>query len=496
MVYFNAPQSRPETLAGGLTRRLFLGATGGISLLGRKAYAFESADVIIIGAGLAGLTAALNLEMEGVSTIVLEAENQVGGRVRTYDLPVGPINAGGEVIGPYYARIRDLAFRLDVPLFPARDRPPMGCYVNGALVASGDWSTSVTNKTQGVERDVQPGSLEFYYLSNNNPLPDVESWTDFANARLDIPLAQYLKENGASEEALRLINVTINVFDMSTSSALAYLRDIKRMMWGIEDTSNINRSTYGSSAQDGFTSHKVQGGTQRLTEAMAAALKGQLNLGKMVRSIDMAKDSVDLQTADGSRYRGKFVVSAIPFTALRNMTISPGFEGSQFDAIQDSTHSNSLRVFLEVTEPFWDNDIGEPGLYTDTLIERVFALTNETGEIIALESWINGKAAYQLDSLPTDAVGKLIVDTLARIRPASKGKVKVMKAHSWAKDSASGCCRHAYEAGEVGRWAKVVSEPWHRLHLAGEQTRSIEVGMEAAAKSGERAAFEILERLG
>jgi monoamine oxidase len=41
-----------------------------------------------------------------------------------------------------------------------------------------------------------------------------------------------------------------------------------------------------------------------------------------------------------------------------------------------------------------------------------------------------------------------------------------------------------------------MAKPHDRLHLAGEQTRSIENGMEAAAKSGERAAFEIMERFG
>jgi monoamine oxidase len=229
---------------------------------------------------------------------------------------------------------------------------------------------------------------------------------------------------------------------------------------------------------------------------MAASLNGQVNLGRLARSINMDENSVEVRTADGARYRGRYVISAIPFSALRNIDVYPDFEGRQREAILLSGHSNTLRVFLEFTEPFWETDIGDPGLYTDSPIERVFALTNDVGEVVALDSWINGKIAYQLDSLSHESVGKFVVDTLAKIRPASKGKVKVSKVHSWLKDSASGCCRHAYEAGQVGKWASVMDKPWLRLHLAGEQTRSIEAGMEAAAKSGERAAFEILERLG
>ncbi len=488
-------QQRTSTL----TRRSFTGALGGtvvLPALGRRAFAFESADIIIIGAGLAGLNAALNLEMEGMSTIVLEAADYVGGRTRTFDLPVGPTNAGGQTIGPYYARVRDLAFRLDVPLFEPAGRVTMGNYVNGSLVASTDWSTSEANKTSGKERNVQPSALEFFYLSNNNPLPDVEAWTDEDQAKLDIPLAEYLKSLGASDEALRLINVTINVFDLSTGSALAYLRDIKRLQWGIaESADTTNRATYGaSSAEDGFEFSEVAGGTQRLCEAMAAAVKGQVRLNQLVRSIDMTGDAVEVKTVDGSRFQGKYVISAVPFSALRKIDVRPGFEGRQQEAIRYSMHNNSLRVFMEITDPFWENDIGDPGLYSDSPIERVFARKNEDGEVFALDSWINGNSAYRLDSLPTEAVGEFVVDTLARIRPASKGKVKVMKVHSWAKHSVSGCCRHTFDAGQVGRWADVMAQPWGRLHLAGEQTRSIENGMEAAAKSGERAAFEIMER--
>ena len=489
--------TRTSHPSSNISRRGFAGALGAaavLPVLSKRAFAFESADVIVIGAGLAGLNAALNLEAEGYSVIVIEAADYVGGRVRTFDLPVGPTNAGGQTIGPYYARVRDLAYRLDVPLITPPSRVTMGNYVNGSLMAAADWPTSDANKTSGNERNVQPGSLEFFYLSNNNPLPDVESWTEEAQAHLDVPLAQYLKGLGASDEALRLISVTLNVFDISTGSALAYLRDIKRLKWGIADSSNVNRATYGASASDGFEFSEIGGGTQRLAEAMSRALKGEVRMNQLVRSVDMSGGQVKVKTVDGRRFQGKHAISAVPFSALRKMNVYPNFEGRQQDAIRNSMHNNSLRVFLDVSEPFWENDIGDPGLYTDTPIERIFARQNEDGEIYALDSWINGNAAYRLDSLPTEAVGDFVVETLARIRPASKGKVKVMKVHSWAKHSASGCCRHAYDAGQVGRWADVMAKPWGRLHLAGEQTRSIENGMEAAAKSGERAAYEIMER--
>lgn len=464
------------------------------SLAGRPARAADSADVIVIGAGLAGLNAALILEEQGYSVIVLEAADYIGGRTRTFDLPVGPTNAGGQTVGPFYGRLRDLISRLDVPVVPVNTSGKTGIYVNGTLMASTDWSQSKANQTVGAERAVQPGALEFFYLSRDNPLLDPAKWTDAAYAQYDVPLTTYLRTRGASAEAIRLIDVSINAFDLSSCSTLAYLRDIRTLQMGVADTGSNTRSTYDASSDGAFAYHEIAGGTQRLPEAMARALKGEVRLNKIVASIDMTGERVEARTADGHRYRAKYAISAVPFSAMRNIDVYPNFTGAQFDAVRQSAHGNTVRVFMEYSAPFWESDIGEAGLFTDTAIERVFAHTNADGKVYVLDCWVNGNAAYRLDQMPTDAVGEFVVNQLAQIRPSTKGRLKVLKVHSWAKHSASGCCRHVFNAGQVGVWANVMATPHHRLHLAGEQTRSLDSGMEAAASTGERAALEILKR--
>jgi monoamine oxidase len=210
----------------------------------------------------------------------------------------------------------------------------------------------------------------------------------------------------------------------------------------------------------------------------------------------MTGDGVEVKTLDGQRFRGRYALSSLPFSALRNIDISPGFTGAQLDAVRQSAHGNTMRVFMEHSAPFWESDIGEPGLFTDTAIERVFAHTNARGEVFVLDCFVNGSAAYRFDQMPTADVGAFVLKELARIRPSTQGRLKVLKVHSWAKDSASGCCRHVFNVGQAGAWADVMAKPHHRLHLAGEHTRDLASGMEAAAMTGERAALEILEREG
>jgi len=469
-------------------------STAALSMMGRHARAAESADVVVIGAGLAGLSAALNLEAQGFKVIVLEAADYVGGRTKTLDLPGGATNAGGQTVGPYYARLRDFITQLKVPLVPVPRRIAVGNYIHGELMPSKAWATSKANKTVGAERVVPPDALEFHYLSRNNPLMDPADWTESAYKKYDIPLDAYLRGQGASDEALRLINVSINAIDLGSCSALGYLRDIKLLQWGIDQSDTKARSTYQAESGGKFEYNEIAGGTQRLPEAMARAVKGGVRLGQAVGAIDMTERGVELLALDGTRYQAKYALSAVPFSALRNISVTPDFTGHQMNAVRYSAHGNTLRVFLEFTAPFWDSDIGEPSLFTDTAIERVFARVNEAGDIYALDCWVNGNSANRLDQLPEDVVGAFVVSELAKIRPSTKGKLKVLKVHSWAKHSASGCCRHVFNAGQVADWAGVMATPHGRLHLAGEQTRSMENGMEAAATSGERAAYEILER--
>jgi monoamine oxidase len=468
------------------------------SAFARRARAADRADVIVIGAGLAGLNAALILEEQGLSVIVFEAADYVGGRTRTFDLPVGPTNAGGQSVGPFYGRLRDLISRLKVPIVPVPGGAPpkTALHINGVLTSSADWAQSKANRTVGAERTVQPGALEFFYPSRDNPIVDPAKWIEPAFAKYDIPLTTYLRSRGASDEAIRLIDVSINAFDLSFCSTLAYLRDIRTLQVGVADAGSSTRSTYDATGAGAFQYHEIAGGTQRLPEAMARALKGGVRLNQGVASIDMTGGGVEVKTLGGLRYRGKYAIAAVPFSALRNVDVYPNFIGPQLGAVRDSAHGNTVRVFMEYSAKFWEADVGEPGLFTDTAIERVFTLRDERGEITGLDCWVNGNAAYRLDQMPTEAVGEFVVSQLAQLRPSTQGKLKVLKVHSWARDSASGCCRHVFNVGQVGSWAGVMATPHLRLHLAGEQTRSLDSGMEAAASTGERAALEILQREG
>jgi monoamine oxidase len=83
-----------------------------------------------------------------------------------------------------------------------------------------------------------------------------------------------------------------------------------------------------------------------------------------------------------------------------------------------------------------------------------------------------------------------------RLRPSLKGAIRFLASHSWANNRWVTGNKHIFQPGQVTRFGQQIADPWQRLHFAGEHTRDIEPGMEAAAATGERAAFEILARMG
>jgi monoamine oxidase len=105
-----------------------------------------------------------------------------------------------------------------------------------------------------------------------------------------------------------------------------------------------------------------------------------------------------------------------------------------------------------------------------------------------------GPKATMLDRMPPKARGEFVLDYIGRMRPSTRGKLAVTGVFSWEQMAHVHACRHTYAPGQVTRFAHDMIKPHGRVHFAGEHTRRLDVGMESAMESGERAALEILER--
>ena len=126
-------------------------------------------SVIILGAGLSGLYAALLLETLGFQVTVLEGRNRVGGRVLTLDDLPGKPEAGAQSLNQQYSRLMGLANRYNIPTEPLSISfsPPL-LYVNGQSILPEQWESSEANHLTDLERQILPLALMSHYLRPNN----------------------------------------------------------------------------------------------------------------------------------------------------------------------------------------------------------------------------------------------------------------------------------------------------------------------------------------
>lgn len=481
------------------TRRTALalgGASLATSIRPRMARAAEHSDVIIIGAGFSGLNAAMILAENGAKVAVLEASDRIGGRAFTGDHIDGRPELGANQIAPFYARIRDMADRLDVRLIAgANKNAPFSFSIGGQLVSAEDWETSTLNKTIGPERAIQPSALKSYYMINFNPLRELDTWIEKEGLQYDISYGAWLQSVGASPEAIRLIGENAIGEDIWRVSALRYIQDATRARSFFEGGEAVaTGSGYEIAAP---LSYRVEGGTSRLPEAMAATLGDNVLTNKVAARIDMDKSGVEVVCIDGTRYTAKHIISAIPFPALRSIEVNPGFVGGQFKAVNHLPYRNNSQVYLSLSgEPFWEQDDFAPSVWTDDTLDMIRVPLDAEGQFEnRLSVVVVGKSADRMDQYAPQDRADFAIREIERIRPSTKGKLAVTGMHSWRKASFNLGCSHSFDAGTVTEFGQSMIAPHHRMHIAGEHTRRLEVGMESAMESGERAAYEVLEAI-
>lgn len=484
-----------------ITRRKTLKSFAAVSSLltiPSKLNAVQVSDVIIIGAGYSGLNAAIILADEGFKVTVLEASSRVGGRAFTGDHIYGKPELGASQIGPYYARIRDMAFRLGVKLKSgANVNAPFTYAIGDTLIKKEEWEGHALNKTIGKERAVVPSAMQGFYVGANNPLQNFDDWLDPNSAHLDVSLASWMIKKGISEQALHLVNQGLVSPDAWNVSLLRILQEDARGKLMAKSPVEIEGFDQLDRFQKyAYTSSRVDGGTSRLPEAMAKFLGKSVKMNKIVSNLDISKSGVEISCLNGERYAADFAISAVPFGSLRRISINPAISGEQAAAVRHMPYANNTQIHIRLKgEPFWEQDGMDASLWSDgplTIVRQPIGYDGSRDRLMVICA---GKKGGRIDQLKPEDRGKFAVQEIEKIRPSTKGKLEVTGVHSWNQYPFIYGCGHSYAPGHVNRFAKEVIKPHGRLHFAGEHTRRMEIGMESAMESGERAAYEILERV-
>lgn len=440
----------------------------------------KTADVLVVGAGLSGLFAAMELAGAGMRVVVLEGADRIGGRLWTLDDLPGRPEAGGSQVGQTYARIRFAAQKLGISV---KDDPPAAredrlLIVGERSIRAGEWAGSDLNPFPEAFRAAPPDAALFAAAARANPFSAPGDWRE--GLVEDVSADAFLVAAGFNAEARRLVEIALNANRLSSYSMVNVWRTLQ---------------LYATDASLG-PSGDIEGGSQRLPEAMAASLGDAVRLDARVEAVLAEAGGVAARVGAETLY-ADFCVLALPFPALRAIRLDPAPAGAQAAAIAGLPYTQILQLHFAADQAFWTTDGLPPQMWTDGPLERVFPTRDrQTGEVVAFNAWINGERGRALARSSDHALAQMLSEEMGRLRPASGGKVRLLKAVRWTEASYAGGAYMHFAPGEVAGWAEAMAAPFGRVHFAGEHLSHLHTGMEGAMESGQRAALAILEAAG
>jgi monoamine oxidase len=448
--------------------------------------ATKEVDVVIVGAGLSGLIAACILEEQGKSVVVVEAKDRVGGRCYTYtDLPGKP-EVGGSSVGSMYARFLDWADRLGIKRTPAiSGGGELFSYVyniQGQNILRKDWAGHALNPFQGDDKKLTPDSFRFRMLDRYHTFDDLESWREAKFNSTDPSLYDLFKAKGHSDAEIAL-GLGANPGYGHTPYDLSAVH--------MFHVSNFARSQMQQNAPSFWD---FEGGNQSLPIAMAKTLKGDVFLKTPITAVRTNNTGAEVIAADGRAFKGKAVIMSLPFSALRFVTFEPGLTGLQAEAVNTIPYGTCWHAYLSLKGKFWEFDNMPVGIWSDSTVGRISA-QREGDNVVGLYVFLTGKQAMRLNRLPMDVAKDVYMNALYTTRPSTKGKVKMERAWSWVNDAYAGGMYAYWRPGMIAKFKDKIAVPYNGITFCGEHTADSTRGLEGALESGERAAFEVLEKI-
>ncbi len=474
-----------------ISRRSVVKAIGTIPLVAaaRPLRAAErNSQVIVIGAGLSGLNAALLLEEQGLKVQVIEGRERVGGRVLSHRNVPGNPESGGTSFGPGYARIVDTCNRLGVPRIDVTPVVPFfnqrELVLDGRIVPAAEWPGHPRNPFPAEQKATPPWFYLNPIIGRSNPLKTADAWVDPANFHHDVSLHEWLVSLGVSED----------IIDLCWNNNPAYgntAHDVSAMMAMFSSAFTQTQIQLGGRTF-GYT---AVGGNMAIPEAMAKALRREVHFGREVVGIRSGKDGGSVHCADGTVYEADFILCSLPCSVLRRLHIDPLVTGAQALGINTLESQAVNMIHLGVKKPYWTQDGLSPNQFGDNLAGMVVAERKgqRVEDVSSVTIWIRGLNALWMDTMDEkEAIARVMAD-FYRVRPAARGAVEVRAYKSWGRDPFSAGDWAVWQPGQVKAFANDIARPHGRLHFCGEHTSIANRGMEGAMESGERAAFEILQ---
>ncbi len=444
----------------------------------------HEADVVVVGAGLAGLAAAQNLTDAGLTVTVLEARDRVGGRLLNHQLAGGGIvEVGGQWVGPTQLHVNAWIRELGLELFETYD--------------------------DGFNQFEYRGRLSRYRGAIPKLNPVVLADVAQAQARLDrmakrVPLDEPWRAAKAAEWDAQTVATWLSRHT-HTAGARGFFQLFCEAVWAAEpaDLSLLHFLFYVNSAggidalistDGGAQQHRIVGGSQLIAQRAAERLGDCVVLNAPVSRIVDDGESVAVY-GDGVEAQGAHVIVALPPTLAGRLDYEPGLPGWRDQLTQRVPQGSVIKCMAVYDEPFW-RAAGYSGQVTSTdgPVKVVFDNTPSTGGVGVLLGFLEAAQARALGRVPLEQRRDAVIACFARFfGPRAKEPIEYVE-RAWAEEIYTRGCYAGYLP--PGTWTSLgfaLRSACGRIHWAGTETAEVWNGyMDGAISSGKRAAHDVL----
>jgi len=433
--------------------------------------------VLVLGAGLAGLCTAYELQNLGHTVTVLEAQTRPGGRVRTLREPFPPglyTEAGAESIPGVHDVTQHYARQFGLTLLPNQVPGARSFYhVRGQRIAPGEaavWPFDLTEE----ERKLGLAGLFRRYVDEasqqardagfaRQPVRAMAAWDALTPGA-------WLRARGASPAAAELVTLG---FGTEFGSAASFL-------------------LHGLNSRGASISYRIDGGNDRLPAEFAKRV--DVRYGTPVTSVQQADRGVDVIVQGGAgteTLRADRVVCALPCPVIGRILEPARLSDAKARAIRDQYYSRTVKVFLQTRTRFWLKDGLSGHVTTDLPIERLTPDPGaDPGARGALTAYPIADYTAALERMTEAERVTAARDQAQQIFPELPRFFEGGVSHCWGLDPWQRGSFALHRPGQIG-FIDTLAAPEGRIHFAGEHTSAWTGWMQGALESARRAVREI-----
>jgi monoamine oxidase len=443
----------------------------------------READVVIVGAGLAGLTAARRVAQAGLTPIVLEARDRVGGR--TVNEPIGDgviVEMGGQFVAARDTRLRPLLAELGLEIFPVYDQGRHLLDVGRGIKRYKGALPKVAPRTL-----LELGRARMRIDRSARKVPSDAPWTSKHAAEWDrTSIGDWLDKHVSTREGRTLLDAAFTSIWADDPHDVNILGALSR----VHEAGGFDNLT---GTKGGVLQDRVVGGATRAADLMAAEL--DVLLDTPVESINGTGSRVEVEARD-VRVSARRAIVAVPPVLARRIRFDSGLPEARRKALEHLPPGQVIKVAAVYDTPFWrEQGLSGRALTSEGPVSIMFDNSPPDGSVGVLIGFIPGPRVADVMQLNAGERRRVVLESFARLFGPVKPVQYLEK--NWVADPWSRGCYYGLPApGIVTECFPTWADPVGAIHWAGTETtfRSLG-GMNGAVTSGERAAGEVLAAL-